>query len=140
MAKTALLLSMSLALGGCGLTKPLFLAGDLREKATQAADDYSTNLRWGRLAQAAESVEPIRRSEFVAFFAEGHRYRFTDASVALVDYDDQTLSALATVHFTLYTMPMVREIQVVETQRWRFDREAGAWYVDPDLEAFRRLR
>jgi hypothetical protein len=29
---------------------------------------------------------------------------------------------------------------VVETQRWRFDREADAWYVDPDLEAFRRLR
>lgn len=140
MAKMALLLAASLALGGCGMTRPLFLAGDLREKATEAADDYSTNLRWGRVAQAVESVEPLRRSEFVAFFAEGHRYRFTDASVTLVDYDAQTLSALATVRFTLYTMPMVQEIQVVETQRWRFDREADAWYVDPDLEAFRRLR
>ena len=140
MAKMALLLAMSLALGGCGMTKPLFLAGDLREKATEAADDYSTNLRWGRLAQAAESVEPLRRSEFVSFFIEGHRYRFIDASVVLVDYDAPTLSALATVRFTLYTMPMVQQIEVVETQRWRFDRKADAWYVDPDLEAFRRLR
>ena len=140
MAKMPLLLAVSLALGGCNMTRPLFLVGDLREEATKAADDYSTNLRWGRLSEAVELVEPVRRSEFIAFFAEGHRYRFTDASVALVDYDAETLSALATVRFMLYTVPMVREIQVVETQRWRFDRKADAWYVDPDLEAFRRLR
>lgn len=140
MAKMALLLAASLVLAGCGMTKPLFLAGDLNEKASDAADDYSTNLRWGRLSHAAEFVEPYRRTEFIAFFAEGHRYRFTDAEVAALEYDEESLSANATVRFTLYTMPMVQEIQVVENQTWRFDRQADTWYVDPDLEAFRSLR
>ncbi len=139
MAKTALLLSMSLALGGCGLTRPLFLAGDLREKATQAADDYSTNLRWGRLSEAAKFVEPLRRPEFLAFFADGHDYRNADTTLDGVEYDDVALEATATVRFTLYTMPRVREIRLVDSQRWRYDREGDAWYIDPDLEAFRML-
>ena len=140
MAKMALLLAASLALGGCSMTKPLFLAGDLNQKASEAADDYSTYLRWGRLSKAAAFVEPLRRPEFVAFFAEGHRYRFTEVSVAALDYDEQTLTASAIVRFTLYAMPRVQEIKVVENQEWRFDRRADQWYVEPDLEAFRSLR
>ena len=140
MAKMALLVAASLALGGCSMTKPLFMAGDLNQKASEAADDYSTYLRWGRLSKAVEFVEPLRRSEFLTFFAEGHRYRFTEVDVAAIDYDEATLTANAIVRFTLYTMPMVREIKVMENQEWRFDRQADQWYVEPDLEAFRSLR
>lgn len=140
MAKMALLLATSLLLGGCGMTKPLFLAGDLQQKASEAADDYSTNLRWGRLPQAAAFVEPMRRAEFLEFFAEGHRYHFTEVAVDGLDYHDETLTAYATVRFTLYTMPRVQEIQVVDGQEWRFDRQTDSWYVDPNLDAFRSLR
>lgn len=140
MAKMAQVLVTLLVLQGCGMPLPLILAGDLRQKATEAADHYSTNLRWGRLTEAARFVEPERRAEFLSFFAEGHRYRFTDAAVDSISYDESTLTADARVRFTLYTMPMVSEIHVVESQQWRFDRRADAWFVEPDLEAFRSLR
>jgi hypothetical protein len=140
MAKMALLIAASLALAACGMTKPLLFMGDLPTLANEAADDYSTNLRWGRMAQAAALVEPMRRSEFLSFFEDGHRYRFTDAEVDALDYDEATLSAQAKVRFTLYAIPMVREIKVVDTQEWRFDRKTESWYVDPNLEVFRRVR
>ena len=135
--RVAVLITAVLALGACA--KPLFLRGDLQKAASEAADHYSTNLRWGRLSEAAKFVEPLRRPEFLAFFAEGHSYRFTDIEVDAVDYDDLALQARATVRFTLYTMPRVQEIRVVDSQRWRYDRDGDAWYVDPDLEPFRRL-
>ncbi len=138
LAKLAAMALIALALGAC--SKPIFLRGDLREEASEAADTYSTNLRWGKLSAAAEFVEPMRRSEFLAFFADGHRYRFTDISVDAIDYDRRTLSASAVVRFTLYTMPMVREIAITDAQDWRFDRDADTWYVDPNLETFRMLR
>ncbi|MBW2416796.1 MAG: hypothetical protein JRG76_20050 [Deltaproteobacteria bacterium] len=136
--RVAMLVAAVLALGACA--KPMFLRGDLKEKATKAADDYSTNLRWGRLPEAAKFVEPLRRSEFLQFFAEGHRYRFTDIDVSAVDYDRAEMQAHATVRFTLYTMPRVKEISVVDSQRWRYDSDEDAWYVDPDLESFRSLK
>jgi len=37
-------------------------------------------------------------------------------------------------------MPRVKEISVVDSQRWRYDSDEDAWYVDPDLESFRSLK
>ncbi len=135
--RAAMVITAVLALGACA--RPLFLRGDLEKKAAEAADDYSTNLRWGRLGEAVKFVEPLRRPEFLAFFADDHLYRFTDITLDVVQYDREALEAIATVRFTLYTMPRVQEIRVVDSQHWRYDREGDSWYVDPDLELFRKL-
>ena len=77
-----------------------------------------------------------------ALHSQGHELRPRRLPLRLFDQQslEYTLSAQATVRFMLYNVPTLREIQVVDMQHWRFDRKADAWYVDPDLEAFRRLR
>jgi hypothetical protein len=129
------LLAAGLAAGCLSFHDPLNLEGSFYRH--QRA--FSADLRWGEWDEAAEYVEPTGRAEFDALARELADFRVTDYEVRDVQLDAERTSATAMVVFDGYEVSMPVERQVVVTQRWRFDEDAGRWYVTPDADLAGKL-
>jgi hypothetical protein len=134
-AALSALLAACLASGCLAFHDPLNLEGSfLRHQRA-----FSADVRWGEWERAAEYVEPAGRADFDALARELADFRVTDYEVRDVQLDAERTSATAVVVFHGYEVSMPVERQVVVTQRWRFDEEAGRWYVTPDADLAARL-
>ena len=111
--------------------RPEARRGDVRK----AAEAFGSNLRWGRVAEAALFVHPEERSAFLVRQRElQESVRFTGFEVAGVELGPERSQASAIVTFKLYRLPSLEEETFVEQQRWQYERRHARWYLHPDLE------
>jgi hypothetical protein len=129
----ALLATLLLIIGGCIGPLTRLRSAD-PEDAWSVVNDYGTDLRWGRIAEAAGSVHPDQRTAFHKLLA-GHeeRIRMTEFEVESVNLLPDQESAEAIVSFRLYRLPTVVEEPRREVIRMRWERAQDRWYVEPDL-------
>ena len=110
-------------------------AASLEDRAKR----YASNLRWGRVQEAAELVHPDDRVGFVRFMRESQgRVRFTSFEVDSAEADREQSTGVAIVTFRLYRPPRMDEQLLVESQDWVFDSDRKQWLLQtPDLSAYR---
>lgn len=107
----------------------------LRERV----EAYGSNLRWGRVHEAAKLVHPDARVRFVRFMRESQgEVRFTSFEVDHVEFHLADSTGTAVVTFGLYRPRRVEEQTLVESQDWIFDAEQSKWFIkDPAIAAYR---
>jgi hypothetical protein len=132
------LLGVALAGGGCiGPLQRYRSPGT--QSAWDVADAYGTELRWGRLDEAAALVHPELRAGFQRLFAGTEdRLRITSFEVESVDVRETQLRAEAMVRYRFYRIPAVVEQSRREPLQLRWEALGGRWYVEPDLAALSR--
>ncbi len=104
----------------------------------RASESFASNLRWGRLDAAAQSVHPGQRLDFLQVVRDpASPVRFTDYAVVGVALGEKEGEASALVEFTLHRLPSISELRFSDRQSWRYDERAGTWYLVPELAAYR---
>lgn len=128
-----------LALGACAP-----IAVNSMEHATRALEPraeleetierYTSDVRYGRIDEAAERVEPALQGRFKAKARTLADVRFTDSRLDELTFAPDRKSAEAVVVYRGYWLssPFEREVRVV--QQWRQQRSFD-WVVEPDLDA-----
>jgi hypothetical protein len=95
---------------------------------------YGSDLRWGRVDEAAALVHPDRRAAFQRLMAGlTDRLRITSFEVESVDLATDRRTGTALVRYQLYRLPAVVEESRRESLGLR--RALGGWFVEPDLRA-----
>jgi hypothetical protein len=137
-ALVALVLA-GLALGACAP-----IAVNSMEHATRALEPraeleetierYTSDVRYGRIDEAAARVEPALQGRFKAKARALADVRFTDSRLDTLTFAPDRKSAEAVVVYRGYWLssPFEREIRVV--QHWRQQRSFD-WILEPDLDA-----
>jgi len=133
-----LLLGFLLLSGGCiGPLQRLRSPGV--ESAWEVADKYGTELRWGRVNEAAALVHPKLRTGFRRLLAgQEDRIRITSFEVESVEVQLDKRTAQAMVRYSLYRVPAVVEESRSGPLQLRWELSGGRWYVEPDLPALAR--
>jgi hypothetical protein len=133
-----LLLGVLLMGGGCiGPLQRLRSPG--LESALAVAEEYGTELRWGRVDEAAALVHPDLRSGFQRLFAGyENRVRITSFEVESVELQQTQRTAQAMVRYELYRVSSLVEESRREPLRLRWELMGGRWYVEPDLSRLAR--
>jgi hypothetical protein len=133
-----LLLGVLLMGGGCvGPLQRLRSPG--LESARDVAEEYGTDLRWGRVDEAAALVHPNLRSAFQRLLAGYEdRVRITSFEVESVELQRTQQTAQAMVRYELYRVAALVEESRREPLRLRWELPGGRWYVEPDLSALAR--
>jgi hypothetical protein len=128
-------LAAGLAMVVAGCVGPLtVLRRPNLDKAREVVDQYGTDLRWGRVDEAAEAVHPEQRAAFRRLLSgREDRLRMTDFEVESVGLLPDRRSATAFVRYSLYRLPHVVEEPRREEIRLRWLRRRARWYVEPDL-------
>ena len=135
----SVLLAAAIALGGCA---PIAVNGmqhatralEPRTDLQDTIDRYLSDVRYGRIDEAAERVEPALQGRFKAKARSLADVRFTDARVDSLTFSPDNSSAEAVVVYRGYWLssPFEREIRVV--QHW-YRQRSFDWLVEPDLDA-----
>jgi hypothetical protein len=103
------------------------------------ADKYGTELRWGRVNEAAALVHPKLRTGFRRLLAgQEDRIRITSFEVESVEVQLDKRTAQAMVRYSLYRVPAVVEESRSGPLQLRWELSGGRWYVEPDLPALAR--
>lgn len=134
-------LSCLVALAGCSglahLDPGYAFPSKRREHVSDATEAFASNLRWGRIEQAASFVAPEYRIDFLHLMAGDTPLRFTDYEVLAVELGPSAGEAQALVTFRLHRLPSMSEIAISDAQRWRYDTGTRRWRVTPDLAVYR---
>jgi hypothetical protein len=118
--------------GGCLSSLSGFRSPGL-EEAQEVVERYGTELRWGRMSEAAELVHPDLRPHFQRLMVgQEDRLRITDFEVESVELTTDRLSGTALVRYRLYRLPAVVEESRRELLPLRRGW-SGAWFVEPNL-------
>ncbi len=103
-------------------------------EARAAVESYGTNLRWGRVDEAAAFVDPESQAAFRQLLAgREDRLRITEFQVTSVELGPDRRSGEAVVFYRLYRMPSVTEESRTERLGLRYDVLRDRWYVEPSL-------
>lgn len=104
-----------------------------RVELEETVQRYVSNICYGQIDAAAESVEPALRNRFKSDARKLQNIRFTDSRIEHLDFGPDRSSAEAVVVYKGYWLssPFEREIRVV--QRWRRVKTFD-WVVSPDLD------
>jgi hypothetical protein len=104
----------------------------------ESANAYNQDLRWGRVQQAAASMVPEQREQFVALFdGDQSAFRFTSVEVLSAvpkSVDGREVDVLVAWEF--YSPPALIERKLRQKQTWRFLELERRWEVAPDLAVF----
>ncbi len=130
---------VAIALGACApivvngvehATRPL----EPRTELQDTIGRYLSDVRYGRIDEAAELVAPPLQDRFKVKARKLADVRFTDARVESLTFAPNNASAEAVVVYRGYWLssPFEREIQVV--QHW-YRQRSFDWMVEPDLDA-----
>lgn len=134
------LLSLALVAGaGCVsvFTDPLG-----REEALKMTQrEYTNMIRWGKIEDAAELVDPEMREEFLAFLPAFEELRITDFEIGKLSYvprpdDDEEAQdqGSVTVTYRGYSLRTLTEQKVREKQEWyRVNGVSNQWMVRPQI-------
>jgi len=127
------------ACGVVGRLDPKYLIPSERKlKVTEAAEAYSTSLRWGYFDEAVNWVHPSWRRSFLAQVNNPRApLRFTLFEVNNIELGPEMDRAEVWVSFALYRPPSLREWTITERQVWRYDPTVRRWYIEPDIGLYR---
>jgi hypothetical protein len=105
-----------------------------RAELNETIQRYLSNIQYGQIDEAAESVEPALQGRFKTQARKLRDIRFTDSRVESLTFAPDRKSAEAVVVYRGYWLasPYEREIQVVK--HWRQEK-TFVWVVAPDLDA-----
>lgn len=105
-----------------------------RAALEETIERYTSDIRYGRIDEAAARVEPALQGRFKAKARALADVRFTDSRVDQLTFAPDRKSAEAVVLYRGYWLssPFEREVRVV--QHWRQERSFD-WIVEPDLDA-----
>jgi hypothetical protein len=114
------------------------LPKERRERLNDSAIRYTSFLRFGNVEMASAFVEPTLRTQFATVFGASDRnlLRFTEIEVGEMEFGPERGSATVQVQARMYRLPSVREVSLIESQRWRYDPGSQRWYVTPDFAAY----
>jgi hypothetical protein len=122
-------------LGGC-MTTPL--PHDL-PSVDEAVNAFNNDVRWARWHEAAQHVEPSERGAFLRLLDDtSSPFHFTsvdELSREETAKDHSELDLFVAMEY--YRLPSVKERQVRQRQHWRYDVDAKAWLVTPDISVLR---
>jgi len=126
----AVLLSLSLALGGCiSPTDPLG-----REEALEIAQKkYTELIRWGDVERAVSYVEEDMREDFLELAGSMKDLRITDFDIGEIEFTKDKATVTVTYHG--YSEAVYVEHSAREVQEW--ERKEGLdnqWCVRPELD------
>ncbi len=118
---------------GCARTSRM-LGWGRHEEAHRAVDAYGTNLRWGRINEAASYVYPESQAAFRQLLAgREDRLRITEFEITSVELGEDKTSGEALVHYRVYRVPSVTEESQTERFGLKYDVLSDRWYVEPNL-------
>ena len=122
-----------LASGCIGIAEVATMPIAKKAKFEEIQANYTSDIRFGLVDEAAEHVEPGLQAEFKATASRLSDIRFTDARVEQLEIDTLRTEAVAVVTFKGYWLssPFEREIRI--TQHWRRTPPSQEWYVTPDI-------
>jgi hypothetical protein len=105
------------------------------EEAHRAVEAYGTNLRWGRINEAASFVYPENQAAFRQLLAgREDRLRITEFEITSIELREDRQSGEAVVHYRVYRMPSVTEESRTERFGLKYDGMSDRWYVEPNLQ------
>lgn len=119
------------ALGACASLDPL----RRKQSFEESHKLFTQYMRWGKIAQASQYVEPELREEFLSLAPELTQMYFTDYEILSADIDAAWESAVVDVRIAGYRLSHPIERSHVLTEEWR--REGLDWLVRLDLAALR---
>ncbi len=118
---------------GCARTGRM-LGWGRYEEAHRAVEAYGTNLRWGRINEAASFVYPENQAAFRQLLAgREDRLRITEFQITSVELGEDKMSGEALVHYRVYRVPSVTEESRTERFALKYDALSDRWYVEPNL-------
>jgi hypothetical protein len=127
----ALLVGALLGTGCASLTETLDPLGR-RSDLEDAQRRYTQFVRWGEANAASAFVSDASRKDFFARSSRLAQTRFTDYEQGPLEFAKDGKSATVVVTYSGYKISSLVDRPMRETQRWKFDGDAGGWRVDPD--------